>query len=610
MPGRIPQDFINDLLGRVDIVELVGERLELKKRGKNYLGLCPFHVEKTASFSVNSERQGYHCFGCGVSGTVIGFLMEYDNLEFVPAVEALAARLGMDVPREGGPARKRPRHDRLFEALTKADRYYRRQLKSHAGAARAQNYLKGRGITGEVAAAFGIGFAPPGWDNLKLRLDDEQTLLEAGLLSRSESGRAYDRFRDRIVFPIRDARGRVIAFGGRVIDEGEPKYLNSPETPVFQKGRELYGLYEARRFTQRLERLLLVEGYMDVVALSQLGITDVVATLGTASTPVHFEKLFRAVATVICCFDGDEAGRRAAWKALTTALPLMRDGVELRFLLLPEDEDPDSLVRREGAAEFRRRLAVAIPLSEFFFDHMTAELGVDSLEGKARLSKAATVLLKTMPKGVLKDLMYRRLAELSTVSPTGLDGYEPPAPAASGQRRARSRHGPARVVERTLALLLRSPIFAHDVADDELDVLETLEGDDERLLTEALQHARTSDDPDSAALVGHLAADSDVQARITTLSRFEFPLAAAAQRSEFREGIDALLKGARVVIPRRQALSRLQQDHSIEQLREYLALRTAGEERSSSDGAGEQAREGAPAEVVTPTKGVEMPTDE
>ncbi len=609
MPGRIPQDFINDLLQRVDIVELIGERLELKKRGKNYFGLCPFHSEKTPSFSVNPERQGYHCFGCGVNGTAIGFLMEYENLEFVPSVENLAARLGVNVPREGGPARKRPQHDRLFEILTSADRYYRRQLKSHSGAERAQSYLKGRGITGEVAAAFGIGFAPPGWENLKLQLGDEPTLFEAGLLARNDSGRTYDRFRDRVVFPIRDARGRVIGFGGRVIDQGEPKYLNSPETPVFQKGRELYGLYEARRFTRRLERLLLVEGYMDVVALSQLGITDVVATLGTASTPVHFEKLFRAVATVICCFDGDEAGRRAAWKALTTALPLMRDGVELRFLLVPDGEDPDSLVRSEGADEFRRRVDAAIPFSEFFFEHMTEELGTDSMEGKARLTKAATALLKTMPKGVLKGLMYRRLGELSTVATTGLDGYEPPPRATNRRRRARSRRV-AGVVERTLALLLRFPTFAHDVRDDELDVLETLEGDDERLLNEALEHARMSDDLGSAALVGHLAADSDVQVRITALSRFEFPLPPDAHRAEFREGINALLKGARVVIPRREALDRLRQDHSIDHLRDYLALRTADEERSVGDRADEQASEDVSAQAVKPTSGIETPTNE
>lgn len=621
MPGRIPQEFINDLLQRVDIVEFIGDRLELKKRGKNYFGLCPFHGEKTASFCINPDRQTYHCFGCDVNGTAITFLMEYDNLEFVTAVETLAARIGVNVPREGGPVRKRPQNDRLFEMLTAAERYYRRQLKTHSDAERAQNYLKGRGITGEMAAAFGIGFAPPGWDNLKAQLVDESVLLQAGLLSRNENGRTYDRFRDRIVFPIRDSRGRVIGFGGRVIDEGEPKYLNSPETPVFQKGRELYGFYEARRFTRKLERLLLVEGYMDVIALSQHGITDVVATLGTATSAIHFEKLFRAVPSAVCCFDGDEAGRRAAWKALTIALPLMRDGIELSFLLLPEGEDPDSLVRRESEREFRRRLDKATPLSEFFFDHIIEDLGGDSLEGKARLSKGATALLKTMPKGMLKDLMYRRLAEISTVEAAGLDGYEPRAPPRQSRRgNQRSRGRVARLVERTLALLLRFPTFAHDVQASEMEDLATLQGEDELLLSEALRFARGNPELSSAALHGHFAADRDAQGRVAALSLLEFPLTLEAHRAEFRDGIDALLDAALVGIPRREALSRLREEDSIEHLREYLALRVAGRDPSLSEEAREreEARDSDAEEIPRdesleapqPTSGIKAPTSE
>lgn len=597
MPGRIPQEFINDLLQRVDIVELIGERLELKKRGRNYFALCPFHGEKTPSFSINPERQAYHCFGCGVNGTAITFLMEYENLDFVPAVETLAARQGLNVPREGGPARKRPQHDRLYAALADAERYYRRQLKSHAAAGRAQGYLKGRGITGEVAAAFGIGFAPPGWENLKSALDQEQTLLEAGLLSRNEAGRTYDRFRDRVVFPIRDARGRVIGFGGRVIDAGEPKYLNSPETPVFQKGHELYGLYEARRLTKPLERLLLVEGYMDVVALSQHGITDVVATLGTASTPAHFEKLFRTVPTVVCCFDGDEAGRRAAWKALTTALPLLRDGLELRFLLLPEGEDPDSLVRREGAEAFLRRVENAAPFSEFFFDHLTQELTVESLEGKARLSKTATALLKPMPKGVLKDLMYKRLGELSSVAPEGFERQ----PSAAGRRVQRTKGRVTGVAERTLALLLRFPKFATEMRAGELELLAGLKGDDERLLTGALGHVRAGGEEPSAALVGQLAADGVAQERLQALSRFELPLDADAQRAEFRDGIDALLKRATREIPMQEALERFRAEPSAENWKRYEGLRSVAEAAVEGDPLAEEA-------TVASTNGSKTPT--
>ncbi|MGI9332153.1 MAG: DNA primase, partial [Gammaproteobacteria bacterium] len=321
--GRIPQAFIDDLIGRIDIVEVIDQRVPLKKAGRELKACCPFHEEKTPSFTVSPAKQFYHCFGCGAHGTALGFLMDYARLDFVEAVEELARRAGVEVPREGASSQTETQTAPLYDILERANAFYRRQLREHAQAPRAVDYLKRRGVSGEIARDFAVGFAPPGWDNaLRALGKDEQTLEAlqlAGLVTAREGGGDYDRLRDRIVFPIRDRRGRTVGFGGRVLGDDTPKYLNSPETPVFHKGRELYGLYEARRQRGALERLLVVEGYMDVVALAQSGIRNAVATLGTAATPEQIEQMFKAAADVVFCFDGDAAGRRAAWRALENA---------------------------------------------------------------------------------------------------------------------------------------------------------------------------------------------------------------------------------------------------------------------------------------------------
>ena len=353
MAGLIPQSFIDDLLNRTDIVDVVSSRVQMKKAGKNYTACCPFHKEKTPSFSVSPDKLFYYCFGCGAGGNALGFIMDHDNLDFPQAVEELAKAAGMEIPREesGRPHKPRqPTDSPLYPLLTAAADFYRQALKIHPARKAAVDYLKGRGLTGEIARDFGLGFAPPGWDNLYKHLSSDtlqqKAMIDAGLLvENAETGKRYDRFRDRVMFPIRDSRGRIIAFGGRVLGDDKPKYLNSPETPVFHKGQELYGLFEARKFNRSLDEIIVVEGYMDVIALAQQGLRNAVATLGTATSEEHMKRLFRVVPSVLFCFDGDQAGRNAAWRALEATLPCLQDGRRARFLFLPEGEDPDTLVR-------------------------------------------------------------------------------------------------------------------------------------------------------------------------------------------------------------------------------------------------------------------------
>lgn len=424
MAGRIPQHFIDDLLARVNIVDVIDGRVKLKRAGKNYSGLCPFHKEKSPSFSVSPDKQFYYCFGCGAGGNALGFLMEYDRLNFPEAVEELAKLAGVDVPRdEGRPADHQREQEikRQFEALEHSNRYFQDMLRSSSERERAIGYLKQRGLSGQIAAAFGIGYAPPGWDNLLqhfAHLENAAPLLEqSGMVIHNEDKqRYYDRFRDRIMFPIRDVRGRVLGFGGRVLGDDKPKYLNSPETPTFHKGRELYGLYEARKHSNQLDRLLIVEGYMDVVSLAQHGIHWSVATLGTATTAQHLERLFKLVPEVIFCFDGDAAGRQAAQRALGVTLPVIRDGQEARFLFLPDGEDPDTLVRREGEAAFSERVTQALPLSEFFFRQLSEEADLSSMDGRARFSNQALPLIQSMQPSLLKQMMLDRICEITGLS--------------------------------------------------------------------------------------------------------------------------------------------------------------------------------------------------
>jgi len=415
MAGRIPRVFINDLLARTDIVDLIDARVKLKKQGKNFHACCPFHNEKTPSFTVNGEKQFYHCFGCGAHGNAIDFLMNYDRLEFVESIEELATKHGLEVPYEAGSGPSQmERHQRqsLYQLMENLNGFYQQSLtQSHAQAAR--DYLSNRGLSTEVIEHFAIGFAPAGWDNVLKRFgsnkDDRESLMEAGMLVSNDKGRTYDRFRERVMFPIRDKRGRVIGFGGRVLGNDTPKYLNSPETPIFHKGRQLYGLYEAQKNHPQPARLLVVEGYMDVVALAQFGIDYAVASLGTSTTAEHIQLLFRSTDTVICCYDGDRAGREAAWRALETALPYMNDGRQLRFMFLPDGEDPDTLVRKEGKDAFEARMEQAMPLSSFLFDSLLPQVDLSTRDGKARLSTLALPLITQIPGETLRIYMRQEL---------------------------------------------------------------------------------------------------------------------------------------------------------------------------------------------------------
>ncbi len=463
MAGRIPQAFLDELLARVDVVDLVDESVPLRPAGKEHRACCPFHHEKTPSFYVNRDKQFYHCFGCGAHGTAISWLMEYHRMTFPEAVEDLARRAGMEVPREGGaPAPGEDQGD-LHALLAEAAAFYRARLKESP---QAVAYLKDRGLTGESAAHFGLGYAPPGWDNLLRALGREpgrrRRLAAAGLLSSRDGGREYDRFRDRVMFPIHDRRGRVVGFGGRVLGAGEPKYLNSPETPVFHKGREVYGLHQALGAERRPPRLVLVEGYMDVVALHQAGIPQAVATLGTATTAEHLEGLFRQTPEVVFCFDGDEAGRRAAWRALEVSLPVLREGRQVGFVFLPEGEDPDSLVRREGADGFRGRLAEAQPMSRFLLAGLSAGVDTRGPDGRARLQETALPYLRRIPEGPLRRALEGELEALTKIPVARSPSWTTLRRSDPGRRPG--PHSPS-LMRRTIRLLLLNPGFAHHVED-------------------------------------------------------------------------------------------------------------------------------------------------
>ena len=467
--GLIPANFIDELMSRTDIVEVINSRVPLKKAGREYKACCPFHGEKTPSFTVSPSKQFYHCFGCGAHGTALGFLMDFEHLPFPDAVEELASLAGLEVPREqSGGDDRRPD---LYGVLEAAAAHYREQLK-HNDTAIA--YLKARGISGTTAATFGLGYAPDQWDGLLKRYGGDEAgakrLAAAGLAIERDSGGFYDRFRGRVMFPIRDARGRVIGFGGRVLGDDEPKYLNSPETALFHKGRELYGLYEARQALRQIPRLLVVEGYMDVVGLHEAGVSWAVATLGTATTPEHLERLFRVTEEVVFCFDGDRAGRQAAWRALENALPTLREGRQVRFLFLPEGEDPDSLVRAEGAEAFTARLKSALPLSEYLHDELASRVDMDSLDGRARLAELAKPLVAKVPEGVFRSLLVARVARAVDMPESAYGRFvDQVAPAASRPAPPRPRPqshtaGRSSLVRRAVSLAVHFPAQAAKVA--------------------------------------------------------------------------------------------------------------------------------------------------
>lgn len=450
MAGKITQSFIDELMNRVDVVDVIDSRVPLKKAGREYTACCPFHNEKTPSFTVSQNKQFYHCFGCGAHGTAVGFLMEYEHMSFPEAIEELAHNVGIEVQYEANTGnrsfntKEKKQDDSLYALMAKCDQYYRQQLRQHPQSNQVVEYLKQRGLSGEIAAEFGLGFAPAGWDNLQSKVADTantiEKLVNCGMLIQKDDKKTYDRFRERIMFPIRDRRGRTIGFGGRILPgeqeskherggKAPAKYLNSPETPLFHKGQELYGLYETRQALRDIPRLLVVEGYMDVVALSQFGIRYAVATLGTATTEEHLHKLFRLTKEVVFCFDGDRAGRDAAWRALNNALPVMREGRQIRFMFLPDGEDPDSFVRAKGKEGFESGIVSSLTFSDFFFSQLGKQADTNSIDGRAQLVSLAGPLIAKLPPGVFSHMMRNQLAQLSRIEVNELDRLLASAPA-------------------------------------------------------------------------------------------------------------------------------------------------------------------------------------
>lgn len=496
--GRIPDAFIESVLAKTDLVALIKESIELKKSGANYSACCPFHSEKTPSFTVSAVKQFYHCFGCGAHGDAIRFLMEHRRLHFTEAVEALANRIGLEVPRtqtEEGHIRQSLA---VLSILDQAAHYYAEQWKNDLRAKTAIHYLKNRGVTGKIAKTFGLGYAPPDWDNLIMYFarQPEATalLVQAGLVIQHESGRYYDRFRDRILFPIRDARGKVIGFGGRVIGEGQPKYLNSPETIVFQKSHCLYGMHEALRASSKWEQAIVVEGYLDVIMLAQQGVTGAVATLGTAFTPYHLQQLFQRVKEVVFCFDGDAAGRAAAWKALQLVLPCLLEDRRVRFAFLPGGEDPDSYIRRVGADGFRATIQGSASVSEYFFTALWEQNASRSLDDRARLATVAKPLIEQIPTPIFREMMFEQLAQLVSSSPDVVKGGR--AQRTAGRWKAASKKDPmlpppriASLVFTIVAILLRDPNLAKQLEafSEHSEYMDSLSGDQIDLLKQVIK---------------------------------------------------------------------------------------------------------------------------
>jgi DNA primase len=555
--GRIPQSFIDELIARADIVEIIGARVQLKKSGREYKACCPFHNEKTPSFWVSPDKQFYHCFGCGKHGTALGFLMDHDHMPFPEAVEELATRLGLEVPREGGApdAGARRADEPLYELMAHAARFYAEALMREP---RAREYVAKRGLTAETVERFGIGYAPNSWNELLRRFGGNDTerkrLTDAGLIVERERGavqgseRHYDRFRDRLMFPIRDARGRVIAFGGRIIDVGEPKYLNSPETVLFHKGRELYGLYETRRARPNLARLIVVEGYMDTVRLHQAGVDYAVATLGTATTAEHFRRIFRLVPAVVFAFDGDRAGRAAAWRALQQALPEAREGREIRFLFLPQDHDPDTLIAAEGRAAFEERLSLAVPLSEYLVHELSEQSELGSADGRARFAESARPLFAKVPEGVYRELLLERLAqvvglnaarleELWAQGRPGTTAALPPAPQPMRRAPPARTAGRGSLVRQAIVRLLHYPAIALEVAPAERAGLDASDEAGVALLRELLDNLREHPAQIPAQVIQRWAAREEGESLQKLLEREEVITAAPAAAGELRAAL-------------------------------------------------------------------------
>lgn len=489
MAGQIPSQFIDDLLARVDIVDVVDSRVPLKKAGKNLHACCPFHNEKTPSFTVSPDKQFYHCFGCGAHGTAIGFLMEFEQLSFPESVQELADLVGMTLPVNSQQNPLSPAKQNLYDVMDKVSRYYIHQLHNHAQQKPYADYLKNRGLSAKTIEQFGIGMAPDGWDNVLktfgVNPQITKQLLDGGLLIKNDKGRIYDRFRHRVMFPIHDRRGRVIGFGGRVLDNTTPKYLNSPETPIFHKGTELYGLYQAKKANRQLNRILIVEGYMDVIVLAEYGISNAVATLGTATTADHLRLLARSAPEIVFCFDGDRAGREAGWRAAENALPMLGGNQQLKFMFLPDGEDPDSLVRTQGTEAFNQLIDIAQNYSDFFFETLTDDIDISSMDGRARLVEVSKPYLKLVPAGVYRDMLEQKLAKLTKTNMATLNRHIE-QPKASRQRKSHKATASSMTPMRlAIAILLHYPILAREV--DDAAVLKQLKQPGASLLHELLE---------------------------------------------------------------------------------------------------------------------------
>lgn len=549
MAGHIPRHFIDDLLARLDIIDVIDARVKLKKQGKNYGACCPFHNEKTPSFSVSQEKQFYHCFGCGVHGNAIDFLMEYDRLEFVEAIEELAGQLGLDVPREqrnpnqpstqSQPRANSEQKRNLYDLMNGISQFYRKQLKL-SGNRPAIDYLKSRGLSGEIVQKFGIGYVADEWDlvrkNFGQAQDTQDMLMSGGMLIENDNGHRYDRFRGRIMFPIRDRRGRVIGFGGRTLGDGTPKYLNSPETPIFHKGKELYGLYEVLQAYREPKQILVVEGYMDVVALAQYDVDYSVASLGTSTTGDHLQLLFRQTPTVVCCYDGDRAGKEAAWRALENALSYLKSGNTLKFLFLPDGEDPDSYIRQNGREAFERQIKNAIPLSSYLFDNLIElhQIDLGSQEGKSALRAQASQLINKIPDPYFQETLEKLLDER-----TGFDNQfrrkRKSSSAAMNSRTKPLKRTPMRAV---IALLIQNPSYAEMVPD--LSSVKELALPGLSLLIEVLDYCRTHPHIKTGQLLEHWRSTEN-ETLLSRLASWDIPLNEDNQEDIFLDSLDNIL---------------------------------------------------------------------
>ena len=568
MSGRIPREFIDELLVRVDIVDLIDSHVPLKKTGTNYVARCPFHTEKTPSFSVNRNKQFFHCFGCGASGNAISFLMDFSHLDFVEAVEDLAAFAGIDVPRESLGYQAESKKDdlnSLYVVMEQVAAFYVEQLRVSP---KAIDYLKARGIKGEIARDFMLGYAPDKWGALSGRFS-QKLLIEAGVMVRKDDGQAYDRFRGRIMFPIRDKRARIIGFGGRVLDDSLPKYLNSPETSLFHKGKEVYGLYELLQKNSKPQRILIVEGYMDVIALAQYGIDYAVAALGTAASQAHLDLLFRFSSELVFCFDGDRAGREAAWRAIASVFPSLKGGRQIRIMLLPQNQDPDSLVREEGLDKFTERIQSAQVLSDYFFEHFSKDLKLSEMEGRSNLRNEALSYLKQLPIGAFREMMFEKLSGLAKQ-------YILDNEAILAQKKQVKKHqiktGRLSLPSFVIALLLQNPKFIEIVEQKEIDWNQLEFEGVERF--KSILHMITDKKPTNYGMLLEAYRDHADEGIVKKLASFDLLIPDDGTEAEFSDALNGLLKqGREAGIARLQAKAQSKglDSHEQEMLVKMLA---------------------------------------